>query len=170
MVRGHGFGHGHGMSQYGAYGAARQGLSHRQILDFYYPGTAWSEVKGLVRVLITADTSADLVVSPAAGLTLRDLGDGTTYPLPDIDGVKRWRLNVEDGRTVVGYLTVRWRRHEPGGRDPARDGELFADGPLTLWTPAGSRSYRGILGASPSEGRVTGTRSTWSRWTPTSRA
>ena len=38
-IAGHGFGHGHGMSQYGANGAARKGLTHRQILGFYYPGT-----------------------------------------------------------------------------------------------------------------------------------
>ena len=38
-VRGSGFGHGWGMSQYGAYGAARSGLSWEQILGFYYPGT-----------------------------------------------------------------------------------------------------------------------------------
>lgn len=154
VIRGHGFGHGHGMSQYGAYGAALEGLTHRQILDFYYPGTSWSEVKGLVRVLITADTSPDLVVSPAAGLTLTDLGDGAAYSLPDIDGVKRWRLNVSDGKAVVGYLTDRWRRFEPGGKATlVGDGQLSASGPLTLWTPAGSRTYRGVLrAASPSPG------------------
>ena len=32
-------GHGWGMSQYGAYGAARKGLTWKQILAFYYPGT-----------------------------------------------------------------------------------------------------------------------------------
>lgn len=35
-----GNGHGHGMSQYGARGAARAGLSYKQILAFYYPGTS----------------------------------------------------------------------------------------------------------------------------------
>jgi stage II sporulation protein D len=38
-IRGAGWGHGWGMSQYGAYGAARKGLSWKQILAFYYPGT-----------------------------------------------------------------------------------------------------------------------------------
>ena len=38
-ITGHGYGHGHGMSQYGAEGAARQGLSYRRIVEFYYPGT-----------------------------------------------------------------------------------------------------------------------------------
>ena len=154
VVRGHGFGHGHGMSQYGAYGAAQKGLTYRQILDFYYPGTSWSEVKGEVRVLITADTTRDLVVSPAAGLMVRDRGDGTTYALPTIDGVKRWRLDVADGKTIVQYLTDKWRRWNPAGkRTLAGDGELFADGPLTLWTPSGSKTYRGTLrAASPSSG------------------
>ncbi|MGZ4437871.1 MAG: SpoIID/LytB domain-containing protein [Nocardioidaceae bacterium] len=155
VVRGHGYGHGHGMSQYGAYGAALQGLDYRQIVDFYYPGTTWSKVTGQVRVLITADTTPDLVVSPAPGLTVRDLGDGTTYPVPAIDGVTRWRLNTDgSGRTVVGYLTSTWHRWSPGGKATlVGDGQLSADGPLTLWTPSGARHYRGVLrAASPTAG------------------
>ena len=38
-LEGRGYGHGHGMSQFGAEGAARQGLTPAQILAFYYPGT-----------------------------------------------------------------------------------------------------------------------------------
>ena len=68
-INGHGYGHGHGMSQYGAEGAARQGLSYRQIIDFYYPGTSWGTARGRIRVLITADTSDDLVVEARPGLT-----------------------------------------------------------------------------------------------------
>lgn len=154
VIKGHGFGHGHGMSQYGAYGAARQGLGFRQILDFYYPGTSWGSVTGKVRVLITSDTTRDVIVSPAPGLFLRDLGTGTTYPLPKIDGLKRWRLNVENGKAVVGYKTDQWRRWQPGGAAAlVGDGQFRADEPLTLWTPAGPRTYRGILrAASPAPG------------------
>ncbi|MGZ4428875.1 MAG: SpoIID/LytB domain-containing protein [Nocardioidaceae bacterium] len=153
-LQGHGFGHGHGMSQYGAEGAALKGLTYQQILDFYYPGTTWSTVTGNVRVLISADTTADVVVSPAGGLSVRDLGDGTTYPLPDITGVKRWRLNVAGTKTVVGYLTNAWHRWSPAGKDTlVGDGQFQAAGPLTLWTPAGSTVYRGALrAASPSPG------------------
>ena len=136
VVRGHGYGHGHGMSQYGAQGAALQGKTYRQIVDFYYPGTSWSKVRGQVRVLITSDTSSDVLVSPTAGLTVRDRGTGATYRLPAISGVKRWRLNVDDGKTVVGYLTNRWRRYKPGGKAAlAGTGEFFASGPIRLWTP-----------------------------------
>jgi stage II sporulation protein D len=38
-VRGDGWGHGVGLSQYGAMGLARQGRTAEQILRFYYPGT-----------------------------------------------------------------------------------------------------------------------------------
>ena len=146
VVRGHGYGHGHGMSQYGAQGAALQGRTYRQIVDFYYPGTSWSKVRGNVRVLITSDTSSDVLVSPAAGLTVRDRGTGTTYKLPAIKGVQRWRLNVDDGKTVVGYLTNRWRRYKPGGKAAlVGTGEFFASGAIRLWTPYGSTAYRGIL-------------------------
>ncbi|MGH2951961.1 MAG: SpoIID/LytB domain-containing protein [Solirubrobacterales bacterium] len=38
-VKGRGFGHGVGLSQYGAYGFAQQGRSYKQILDHYYRKT-----------------------------------------------------------------------------------------------------------------------------------
>ena len=38
-IRGAGFGHGVGMSQYGAYGMAQNGASYRDILSHYYTGT-----------------------------------------------------------------------------------------------------------------------------------
>ncbi|MCS5692151.1 SpoIID/LytB domain-containing protein [Cyanobium sp. FGCU-6] len=44
LVSGRGFGHGVGMSQWGAYGLALKGQGHRQILSHYYPGarlTSW---------------------------------------------------------------------------------------------------------------------------------
>ena len=66
-LTGHGFGHGHGMSQYGAQGAALKGLTHRQILAFYYPGTTLGTTTGTIRVLISADTDDDVRVLPAGG-------------------------------------------------------------------------------------------------------
>lgn len=153
-LHGHGFGHGHGMSQYGAYGAARRGLDHHRITRFYYPGTVEGTARGRLRVLVTADTTPDLVVSPAAGLLVHDLGSGAAYRLPQVAGVRRWRLNVEGSRTVVGYLTSAWHRYEPGGRATlVGDGQFGADVPMTLWTPSGSRTYRGGLrAASPAPG------------------
>ncbi|PFG14854.1 cell wall-binding repeat-containing protein [Bacillus sp. es.036] len=39
VVSGSGFGHGIGMSQYGAYQQSKEGRNYDQILSFYYPGT-----------------------------------------------------------------------------------------------------------------------------------
>ena len=155
-VQGHGFGHGHGMSQYGAEGAAKQGLDYRQILDFYYPGTSSSQVTGLVRVLITADTTSDVVVGTAPGLTLRDLGAGTTYRLPTPAGASKWRVGVDvHNRSVVSYYASGgWKAWRPGGRATlVGDAQFRASAPLTLYTPSGPRRYRGALrSASPSPG------------------
>jgi stage II sporulation protein D len=52
-IRGAGFGHGVGMSQYGAYGFALHGASYRDILAHYYTGTALgSQTATSVRVLL----------------------------------------------------------------------------------------------------------------------
>jgi len=152
---GHGFGHGHGMSQYGAQGAAKQGIGYQRIVDFYYPGTTWSTVTGRVRVLVTADTTTDVVVGAASGLTLRDLGSGTTYTLPEPKGVTRWRITVGvHNKSVVSYLTGAWHTWKPGGQASlVGDGEFRASTPLTLFTPSGTRTYRGALrSASPAPG------------------
>jgi hypothetical protein len=55
VVRGAGFGHGVGMSQYGAYGFAQQGADHAAILGHYYTGTQIGRLDGggtEVRVLL----------------------------------------------------------------------------------------------------------------------
>jgi len=145
IIKGHGYGHGHGMSQHGAEGAARQGKSHRQILRFYYPGTRVGEAKGRVTVLITADTTDDLVVRARRGLTVRDSAGGGRVTLPD-NGASRWRVAVtSNGVDRVSYRTDRWRRW----RDLKGYGEFAARGPITLVTPAGHTAYRGKLRAVP---------------------
>ncbi|MBA3308921.1 MAG: SpoIID/LytB domain-containing protein [Nocardioidaceae bacterium] len=149
-IHGHGYGHGHGMSQYGAYGAALRGRTYTQIMDFYYPGTSWARVRGMVRVLISGDWTSDLQVRARPGLTVRDLRDGTRWRLPKRDGLTAWRLTpVADGSTAVQFRNSngwhRWRI--PGGRETFRsDGQFKAPGPLTLLLPSGEgKRYRGAL-------------------------
>ncbi|HEY6933624.1 MAG TPA: SpoIID/LytB domain-containing protein [Marmoricola sp.] len=154
---GHGYGHGHGMSQYGAQGAAVKGLSAAQILAFYYPGTRMATRRQQIRVLITADTTRDTEVVAEPGLSVTDRGTGRSYALPQISGVRHWRLNVDRrGRTVIGYQTGHWHRYRPGGlAHLVGDGELrAADGTLGLVLPGGTTvTYRGRLrGVSPSPG------------------
>ncbi len=45
VLRGYGYGHGIGMSQYGAKGMAQQGSSYQDILSHYYQGTQLSQVR-----------------------------------------------------------------------------------------------------------------------------
>jgi SpoIID/LytB domain protein len=156
-IAGHGFGHGHGLSQYGAEGAALQGLHYRKILAFYYPGTTMhmASADATISVLISEDTTRDLQVLAQSGLSVTDESTGTTYALPAISGATRWRLNVSKGRTVVGYYTTAWHRYHPGGLAAlGGDGEFAApSGILTLVTPSGQEQLRGVLrAASPSPG------------------
>ncbi len=59
VVNGAGWGHGKGMSQYGASGAAKKGLTYDKILGFYYTGTTLGALKNTtMRVWITADSDA----------------------------------------------------------------------------------------------------------------
>jgi stage II sporulation protein D len=52
-IKGRGFGHGVGLSQYGAYGFAQHGRSYKQILDHYYARTKVGQTGGeQVRVLL----------------------------------------------------------------------------------------------------------------------
>ena len=143
-VQGHGYGHGHGMSQYGAEGAARQGLGYRDIIDFYYPGTEWGTARGRVTVLITADTTDDVVVQARSALTVRDTAGGGPVALP-ANGASLWRVAPgPKGSDQVSYKTARWHRWATL-RGP---GEFFAAGrPITLVTPTGTTAYRGRLRA-----------------------
>lgn len=148
-IRGHGYGHGHGMSQYGAEGAARAGLTFRQIVGFYYPGTTWATATGRISVLISADTTDDVVVQARTGLKVRDVTSGDTWTLPT-GTANRWRLTANGADTVVSYRDSAW--HE--WRTVSGDAEFGAGGaPITLVTPAGARAYRGVLrSAAPQPG------------------
>jgi stage II sporulation protein D len=150
-LTGHGFGHGHGMSQYGAQGAAKQGLTAQQILAFYYPGTTPGTTTGTIRVLISADTDNDVRVLPASGLSLRDTHDGSTHALPTTAGITTWRLRTVSGKTVLDYDNGTWHTYLPGGKAIAGDGEFFRNGTLVLRVGGTTRTYRGSLRLSSSD-------------------
>lgn len=78
LVSGRGWGHGVGMSQYGAQGYASHGWRHARILAHYYPGTRLQRMKPRdVRVLLAAGRKK-LVVSSR-----------TSYRLIDANGRRR---------------------------------------------------------------------------------
>lgn len=101
-LSGLGFGHGIGMSQFGAEGMGRLGKSYRQILRFYYPGTKFDKVSSrrTIRVLLSGVNRSDssgtsVVVKPRKGLRL--VNGGKTRELPSRVG----------GGPVTSYRVVR---------------------------------------------------------------
>jgi stage II sporulation protein D len=72
VVSGHGWGHGVGMSQYGAFGYAKHGVGYRGILAHYYSGTTIGPAPvRKVRVLL-AQGKAKLTISSTADFTVTD--------------------------------------------------------------------------------------------------
>ncbi len=102
-VSGHGFGHGRGMSQWGAYGAATEGLSYSSILAFYYQGTTLSHLTDpTMRVEIGADDDDNAKVYPASGLTI--CHDGTERNvLSTSSDIHAWRLARSSSQVVLQY-------------------------------------------------------------------
>lgn len=100
VLHGAGFGHGWGMSQYGAYGMARQGRDWKQILGFYYPGTTRKTLArgSTIKVWVSADNDNSLRVRPAAGLKITD-GSGHSFAVPTGSKYKSWRI----ARSGAGY-------------------------------------------------------------------
>jgi SpoIID/LytB domain protein len=81
------------MSQYGAYGAARDGLTWKQILAFYFRGTKLKTMApgATIRARISADSDGSLRVLPARGLTVHD-GSGHSFKVPTGSRYRSWRI------------------------------------------------------------------------------
>lgn len=121
VLSGHGWGHGVGMSQWGAYGYALHGWSAAQILQHYYPGTALGRDAPLdVRVLVSGP-DVRVRLGSSAPWRLVD-GAGTAVAFPAGTAVVPATLLV-GGRKLVSPLTLR------------------SSQPLTV----GGHAYRGTL-------------------------
>jgi stage II sporulation protein D len=127
VVHGHGFGHGVGLSAYGAYGYALHGKGYKFILGHYYKGTSLGTVEGspVVRVLLTT-TSGDVTFSEATSACGTKLDPTRTY--------EAHRL----GNTLV--------LRSSGGNPLARCGAtLRAAGAAAVINIGGLGRYRGAL-------------------------
>jgi stage II sporulation protein D len=81
VLSGHGWGHGIGMGQYGAYGYAQHGWDYKRILAHYYPGTTLGAAPlATVRVLLASGSRA-LTVSSLGPIKVVD-GKGKARRLP----------------------------------------------------------------------------------------
>src|SRR5437763_13460099 len=111
VVTGHGWGHGVGMSQWGAYGYARHGWSFEKILAHYYPGTTLADAPvSHIRVLL-ATAQPRVPVGCAGALKVSD-ATGRTYALaPGTYAVNRL-LRLPVGRKRVHVAGKRHAHHE----------------------------------------------------------
>ncbi|HSB38594.1 MAG TPA: SpoIID/LytB domain-containing protein [Gaiellaceae bacterium] len=81
FVSGHGWGHGVGLAQYGAYGYALHGWTYDQIVAHYFPGTDLGDAPvKRVRVLL-AGSAKSVTISSRSPFTVRD-GTGKSHKLP----------------------------------------------------------------------------------------
>jgi stage II sporulation protein D len=126
VIHGHGFGHGVGMSAYGAYGYALHGKGYKFILAHYYTGTSLGTISGpnVVRVLLST-SSGDVDFSEATSACHTKLEPTRTY--------EAHRL----GNTVVLRTS--------GGKPLARCGTTLRAAGAGVINIAGLGRYRGAL-------------------------
>ena len=80
VVTGHGWGHGVGLSQWGAYGYAQKGFDYEKIVLHYFPGTELGAAPvSRVRVLLTSGVKT-LTVNSTVDFKVRD-GSGVVHTL-----------------------------------------------------------------------------------------
>lgn len=136
-IAGRGWGHGRGMSQYGAREAAKAGKTWQQIAAFYYPNTVLVARGGsTIRVGLSGHVGSSVRVAAEAGLTASD-GVAAAIKLP----------TTLSGKTVTGW-------------DVAPNSAI-AKTPLALWARIGTSrvSYRTTTATrwtiTPSDGTLT---------------
>ena len=107
-----GWGHGRGMSQYGAWGAAKEGLAYDQILAFYYPGTNLeTKLATSLRVWLTDDATTN--VKPETGLRVKDAA-GKTLTLPRGANYTQWRITRTSNKQALSYRNAKgvWKTYK----------------------------------------------------------
>jgi stage II sporulation protein D len=80
VISGHGWGHGVGMAQWGAYGYAKHGVSYDRILAHYYPGTTLAPTPVTKINVLLVEGATRVVVSSPDPFSVRD-ASGAVHPL-----------------------------------------------------------------------------------------
>ena len=138
-LTGHGWGHGRGMSQWGARQAAASGSTEPTITSFYYPGTTRSSTapNSSIDVLLTADTGSDVIVRAEPGLAVSyraQSGQQTNVTLPN----------------RIGSCTVGWWRAQATQSDIAI--QALCGGSYTTWRSRSQVSASAPVVFTPSDG------------------
>jgi SpoIID/LytB domain protein len=157
-VRGHGWGHGHGLSQEGANGAASvRKLSATQITSFYYPHTTAGSIGNpTMRIKLSSVPDNSVVVGwptgSGAALTIRDYGS-TNYQ-GTLPAATKWRFTAgTSGIYVAKYTSSGWVAYAPGGHASlpgplsiSYNTQASAAAPIRILADNGTETdYRGSL-------------------------
>lgn len=112
VVRGAGFGHGIGLSQYGAYGYAQKGFAYQTILSRYYPATKLASASDQpVRVLLQASDPFVRFKGASAASGGKRLNPTVTYKVTPADG---GRVKLSGGGKTVGKFSAPLRVEREG--------------------------------------------------------
>lgn len=98
VVQGHGWGHGLGMSQYGAQGAAKLGCTHAQILAAYYAGTRLARMAMAAPVELTLAAAARRSTVSTESSAVRWTGAGRSLTQP---ARTTWSVTTAGGVTAL---------------------------------------------------------------------
>jgi peptidoglycan hydrolase-like amidase len=133
---GGGFGHGIGMSQYGAYGRAMAGQTYTDILSFYYAGTTVESVDGQGDFASDAPDDIDVLI---------DIRSGIAVSVPYDNGVAQadWEISIEADGVQIAKSTVPVTAAYSGGRWSALAGGIdlcdeTCDGELSMTLLSGT--------------------------------
>lgn len=156
-LSGLGYGHGIGMSQFGAEGMGRLGKSYRQIVKFYFPGTSFGQTKsgrqitvGLSGVTKSTPQGTAVVVVKRPGLIASNRGDSISLPTR-VGGARVTNYRVVRGSGGLAVYAVSSARAEKvkGGLSGAvtwRTDPAIADSKVAVSSAAGgTRLYRGFM-------------------------
>jgi stage II sporulation protein D len=72
VITGHGWGHGVGMAQWGAYGYAKHGVTYGKILSHYYPGTTLAPAPVTKLKVLLVEGAKRVVVSSSSPFEVQD--------------------------------------------------------------------------------------------------
>ena len=139
VLKGHGWGHGVGMSQYGALGRANDGQDYKQILGFYYDGTNLGQTtQRKIRVLLKSGMSSVTLRSSedfkVGDKTLARLTDWTVVPTDDgqVKVIGRGKFgNPATAKPGEGFLRIDGLRYR---------------GDLKIWNKGGRLAVVNVVG------------------------
>ena len=157
QLDGLGYGHGIGMSQFGAEGMGRLGKGYREIVKFYYPGTRLADVSakrqikvGLSGIVRSTPQGSGVVVPARSGLFLTHKGNRVSLPakvggssvsefrvVRGSSGLAVWAVSSAKASKVAGGLggSVSWRTSSSVGTSKVGVGASSGN----------NRTYRGFV-------------------------